>query len=534
MLDRASRAQNSSVQQLIREYTHGRYLVDTWAVNEYVVDAAATLRPRRGVRGIQEYDVHERWSLRPLPTEPRTPADIVVDSIYYARSALVLGRRGLRESVFVVNKGMGWREVGLCVLHAAGWRPDCSVGEEINSVRMPPPLFKRSAPIVVGALNDCTWIGLKEQQRIEEQIVDAGNTLQVEVDVRRLESVFVLISYMRDPAGEVCMQGVFLGECQGDGVPVFFREAAIAHALELVLIYLQKPGGTAEEARRRTKRIAVSASDGVTCGRVHTWLSRGDWLLQSAAAPQVAVLCGRLAPVLCCPMVLYSHLREKKAELPPVEHPDDGSTMLEGMWGRAQILWGAVLRQRWSARMSRVPLTSGELHEKVRIRYESDELMLVGRMGRQVSVTCALYTRLGLTRDVIRRALAELSECRMQQVVLCSILCCTRFKYFEGRLLYPTVCQKCGGEDSFDHLTECVGLRPATPTEDPDPTVAFLAELARRAHAIHSGLPVPTREVTEGDLVLSMGDPTDDEGSGGDAADMELTESGAESRVAGE
>ena len=122
------------------------------------MDIAGSLRPRRSVRGIREYDIREEWS-----------ADGVVASTYYAKSGLILGRRELREGAFVMDGGMGWREVGLCMLHATGWRPDCSVGDELNSMRTPPPLFKRSAPIVAAALTDCSWIGLREQKEIEEE-----------------------------------------------------------------------------------------------------------------------------------------------------------------------------------------------------------------------------------------------------------------------------------------------------------------------------------------------------------------------------
>ena len=47
---------------------------------------------------------------------------------------------------------------------------------------MPPPFFKRSAPFVVEALNDCTWIGLKGQQFFGEQNVGESSMLQVAVD----------------------------------------------------------------------------------------------------------------------------------------------------------------------------------------------------------------------------------------------------------------------------------------------------------------------------------------------------------------
>ena len=208
---------------------------------------------------------------------------------------------------------------------------------------------------------------------------------------------------------------------------MFAGDTAIAHAVELVWAYSQEPENVRTTAQSRTRRIAVSAGDGVSCSRVHAWLARGDWLLQSAAAPRVAVLRGKPAPLLCRPLVLYSHLRARKADLPPGGHPDDGPTTLEGMWGRAQMLRSAALQQQRSERIGRFPLTAEGLPEKVRICYESDELRPIGPIGRQVSVTCTLYTRLGLTRDVIRRALAELLERRGRQVAPRSILHYNRF-----------------------------------------------------------------------------------------------------------
>ena len=120
---------------------------------------------------------------------------------------------------------MGWREVGLRGLNAAGWSP---VGEGINSPRTPPPMFKRSAPFVAGTVNDCTWIGQKEQQFIGEQSIGASNMLHVEVGARRQGDRYVLMSYLRDPSGEVRVKCEYIGYCSGHGVPMFVRETTIA------------------------------------------------------------------------------------------------------------------------------------------------------------------------------------------------------------------------------------------------------------------------------------------------------------------
>ena len=61
----------------------------------------------------------------------------------------------------------------------------------------------------------------------------------------------------------------------GKGLPVYMREVAIAHALELALAQIRK--GRFEE--RGIKRIEISAGDEVTCSRMHSWLPRGAWRL---------------------------------------------------------------------------------------------------------------------------------------------------------------------------------------------------------------------------------------------------------------
>ena len=104
-------------------------------------------------------------------------------------------------------------------------------------------------------------------------------------------------------------------------------------------------------------------------------------------------------------------------------------------------------------------------------------------------------------------ALEVLSEVRAHQVVLCSIICATRFKTLVGGQLLGTECRKCRTQDGFEHLLQGAELEiPAERMEEPEPTVEFLVLLARRAHEINPGLPIPRYGPVE--IMLGPEQPT--------------------------
>ena len=59
------------------------------------------------------------------------------------------------------------------------------------------------------------------------------------------------------------------------------------------------------------------------------------------------------------------------------------------------------------------------------------------------------------------------------------------------------------------------------PTMDSSPTAEFPAKLAQRASAIHTGIPIPLRPLTVGEIELSCGSESSSEG-GEEAAELEL------------
>ena len=133
----------------------------------------------------------------------------------------------------------------------------------------------------------------------------------------------------------------------------------------------------------------------------------------------------------------------------------------------------------------------------------------------RVDVGRALSTR-GLTRDIIKEAMANLADRRAWQVTQGGIACPTRLKFFEGGGLRRTRCGRCGAEDSFQRLLHCTGLILPEPSSGSEATVAFLVDLAHRASAIHKGIPIRRRpseaEEIERTPVSDADDQETDEG----------------------
>ena len=205
-----------------------------------------------------------------------------------------------------------------------------------------------------------------------------------------------------------------------------------------------------------------------------------------------------LAKSLKCHLILYGFNHEQRGEELFLEDLDTGWTELEISYLRACRLIDGEVFESITAQIPLIPLTADELKNEIKIRYETDELKAVQMLKGEASKASAIVLELGLTRDIVRQALARLEHDRAKQVVLCSILCATRFKYYEGGDLLNTSCAKCGKEDNFKHLLKCADLTAPAPRKNPEETINFLVELASRAQQIHNGIPIPIRSNHDG------------------------------------
>ena len=415
---------------------------------------------------------------------------------------------------YVFGKVGSWKEIGLQVLRRMGWRPDCTRAEERFLERLPPPPQKTGCPLLIGALAADSWLSIEEQHRLEREDWGPSNMLIIDIKVCKIWDFCATLSCMRMPDGKESVQCWFHGFHPGEGVPVFAREVAVAHALGLVDEFLQRGDPRVSQVRR----IEVHAGDSVIGRRLHAWFARGEWGFKSEAGGRIAGLSWKVAAKLPCPLFFFCYEGGDPAERPPVDGIDTGWMTLEDTKERAKWLIQQGKLQQWRQRMARIPLTAEEIREAMRIRYETDELIGIGLLSNRGSWSAKGYIRLGLTRHIIREALSGLEGSRVLQTTLCGIICGTRFKYFEAGALLPTTCMRCGRIDGLEHLMGCVGLWPPEPSRDEAPMVEFLMELARRASRVHNGIPVPWREQTEGDLELSAG-----EASGGEDDDHEIS-----------
>ena len=64
-----------------------------------------------------------------------------------------------------------------------------------------------------------------------------------------------------------------------------------------------------------------------------------------------------------------------------------------------------------------------------------------------------------------------------------TIVCATRFKYYEAGDVLATSCKGCGEEASFRHLVKCANMTVPCPSTKLAPIVDFLVDLAKKATA---------------------------------------------------
>ena len=265
-----------------------------------------------------------------------------------------------------------------------------------------------------------------------------SNTITVEASIGASAGVMFSTAYVRTPAGDVRTERRELGTHPRRGYPMYLREYAVVHALELAIEY----GITDRASYPEATYTVVRAGDDLLCKRLSDWFATGAWRIQSAAGGEIANCMYRLARDLSMPLIFYGFPYDLKNDEVEGEHLDVGWTVLRATRMRAaSLIQGEQSLSPTWGRIARVPLTKDEVQEAIKVRYEKDELWVIRAMGQRSTRSAEIvFAQLGLTRDVIRQALEELAAIRAHQVALCNVLCATRFKLYSAEgLLHAKV-----------------------------------------------------------------------------------------------
>ena len=268
------------------------------------------------------------------------------------------------------------------------------------------------------------------------------------------------IAYMRYPNGVVGLDRKIWGYRQRQGFTDFAKEISTVHAMELVL---QINGMQPIQDKIRPHYFAVQAGISLTCARLKTWFTTGKWHLKSIAGEFLANQMQALADRLKCPLILPSFHSDKPEDDFFKEDLDVGLTEIEISYIRLRRLIDAEGLKPLGPRIPHTPITVDELKNAIKVRREIDELHAIKMLRREDSQASEISLELGLTREIIRQALSQRERDRAKQVVLCSILRATRFKFYESGDVLKTSCAKCGEEDNFRHLLQRVALPAPTP-----------------------------------------------------------------------
>ena len=132
-LDLALRAENSSIQRRLNAWTCAIYGIDSWETRVNLLTVPSDAMPPRLYRvPFYDLDMQEQWLVTVLGKVPSLPQNHRIASTYHTRAVEAETIPAIKETTYDYQQTTRWTEIGLQILAAAGWRPDCAVSEEEN------------------------------------------------------------------------------------------------------------------------------------------------------------------------------------------------------------------------------------------------------------------------------------------------------------------------------------------------------------------------------------------------------------------
>ena len=179
-LDRALRAYNSTICDRMQAWLSAVLQVEEWRPAVARVELMKDAIPFIGLLEGRVCRVREVWTASLLQQQPQIPYRFLVESTYH--SAVELTREEIAEGgrVYDFEEAGDWFDVGLQVLLASSWRPDCVVSEGQSILRERPLRTNDTCTFGFGSPHAVRWLGAAAVGRFTEALEQAADVLSVE------------------------------------------------------------------------------------------------------------------------------------------------------------------------------------------------------------------------------------------------------------------------------------------------------------------------------------------------------------------
>ena len=449
-----------------------------------------------------DIDMQEFWLFTVLPGRPVLPSEHRVVSTYHTRAVEVEAHPVLKETTYDYVHTEGWEDIGLQILTAAGWRPDCAVSDSVNILKALPPRNEKGRLIIQYPTRGLGGESMPPSEDYDDWMGGCGRRTTIIVCPFFQDGFGASIAYVQRMDGVVYTQGWILGRDEYSAAPpTAVREGCVLHALALVEELLNE-GGT------EGGFLDVQVGDRGTIQALRRWFTRGTLCLGSAMASEIVERLNEIVPRLPVTLIMSSvpvRFLEKAGIL--------GSNPEDIIYGTAKRMFDRVLklgRDKWGEQIARIPRTAEETKAHLTARYRYDEALFLQRLQERGSEACRIYNHFTLNRTILRSAYRALRFNRAAQVALSSLICATRFKYYDARGELLTVkCPYCSEVDTFDHFLICRKIKQV-PSGEAELT-AFIRNMAYVLEPGAPALPDPIQPLTMGEIELGWLGSSDEE-----------------------
>ena len=152
----AMKAEASSIQARVVRHVEEAYGMPSWDSDRVAYRPSRPLPGRVVEHRFWDVDMTEYWwaSLHERP--PALKQMYKTPSVFFTSAKEAEQQPNLKATTFNFHGASNWWSVGLQVLHATGWRPDCTISDRVNLDKVLPPRDPNGW-IIIGTREQMRW-----------------------------------------------------------------------------------------------------------------------------------------------------------------------------------------------------------------------------------------------------------------------------------------------------------------------------------------------------------------------------------------